>query len=436
MKPLPKLLVGIIAGSCLFAANMATASDALLNTLVRKGYLTQDEAMDLRSDHAVNTQDPDSNIHLFGLMQAQYDWVNTEAKDTENPAAQNNFNMRRLYLGTKATMSDQWSATLVADLSNEGTKKIDRAFISYDWRPEANFRFGFAKTPFGHENTTNVANRKRVEISPLLGFFADALMMTGRYTGIFVDGEWGEDNWLYYSGALTNSDRNNAFETGIKSTGSTAGLINNVSDNTPAFWARVGVRGDWNDANYDLGLNAGYLRNQRQKGSNGTQDKVYGAYLAGDWHEFALNAEFMGASISNATVNAAGTADNTTANVWGVNVVPSMRFMEDYELVLGYSYIKAKSLGAQTGAATEPFGVPASKAIRRSTAALTGVTETGYEKLHAYYIGANWYIMDNDLKLGIGYEYAKAEDRVDVSATTRPNDVKIHALRARLQFLF
>ena len=140
----------------------------------------------------------------------------------------------------------------------------------------------------------------------------------------------------------------------------------------------------------------------------------------GDLTAFGIHGSY---DIGNFTVSAEGlfgtVEDQKVAgedvDVTGFTLTPSYKINDKWELVAAYSV-------ADTDGG---FMLDADDLVRRS-----GVGK-GYDEGTSYYIGFNYYIIGNDLKLSGGYEFAEFED-----GTGGAEDVDIDAFRLRLQALF
>src|SRR5262249_34216352 len=119
----------------------AQDNSTLLNLLVRKGILTEQDADDLRADLAkenmaamVSTGKSNNleRLSLAGRFQSQYVNLGTDTGGgAANPPTTRHFLLRRIYFGGKALFSSNWSATFNYDFAN---LSFDQGFIS--WAPD------------------------------------------------------------------------------------------------------------------------------------------------------------------------------------------------------------------------------------------------------------------------------------------------------------
>ena len=103
--------------------------------------------------------------------------------------------------------------------------------------------------------------------------------------------------------------------------------------------------------------------------------------------------------------------------------MPSYRW-QDIELVFSFSRVSVEgspidisttSRNAGQGAANDTLG-------------------NDFREATQFYIGANWYIMGNDVKLSGGYEHTNYNDSIRAAGTGLEADVD--GIRLRLQLLF
>src|ERR1700761_176911 len=148
------LFVVIILSSAI--ASKAQSNDELLNLLIKKNLLTQQEADSLRSDLALKEQakrDKDkANQHnisigskalqISGLVQARY-------QGFEQSTTNNAFDLHRARLDAKGNISDQWSYEVYTEFA-ASTKLID-AYTAYKFNDYLKFTVGQFKLPFSNE---------------------------------------------------------------------------------------------------------------------------------------------------------------------------------------------------------------------------------------------------------------------------------------------
>ncbi len=487
-------IISLIAASFAVGAGAQASDKALVNALVKKGYLTQEEAHSMSKNVAASPSGAKSTSSLTfgGRVHAQYDYLKSSTKDISDTGLDFNANpkktvqrnkvsnpsLRRASLAVDARLNDEWSASLglatTASGSNEGNTpqtvsaqsyvELTNATISYAGIEDHVFSVGLDTPCFGLENTSSTSTQKTLENSIAARFFDQGLKLGNDAVGIFAAGSFLDG--FYYNAAITRS----------------AGLSSNqFSDpftNTPSLYGRLGYMYSWNEWNFDLGLDLAFVRGALEKpygtrytytgpanltiAANtqvaGHDTKVLGGglYLKTSYRDFSMDANFMIANIKNGRIN------DKASNPWALVLTPSYKFENGkYELVARYSYVDAGKarLGGQTGIAGAPGSIihPAinqhnvSTPQVRASGADTKAFELPFNKFHQFYIGGNWYIMGNDVKLTAGYDYTMAKDASGfadtVTAATRAafdtaklagKDSKfhVHHVGVRLQLLF
>ncbi len=493
-------IISLIAASFAVGVGAQASDKALVNALVKKGYITQEEAQSISKDAMISPSGAKStsSITFGGMVQAQYDYLKSNTKDigtkgldSSNDDANtvqrekvSNPSLRRVKLAVDARLNKDWSATLglgnTATGVNEGNTpqttsansyiELEYATISYNGLEDHVFSVGYDTPCFGLENTSSSAHQKTLETSVAGRFFDQGLGLGNTSVGLFAAGSFLDG--FYYNAAVTRAS-------GINS--------NSFSDpytNNPSLYGRLGYMYTWNEWNFDLGLDLCFVRGTLEKPYNTTYDfslgtgangqnnftttvgtaghdtKVLGAglYLKTSYRDFSMDVNFMIANIKNARIN------DKAANPWGLTLTPSYKFMDGkYELVARYSYVDAGKarLGGKSGLAGAPGSIihPAINKKNVSTpqlnAALGGgkfeAGELPFNKFHQFYIGGNWYIMGNDVKLTAGYDYTMAKDASGFSDTIsagtkaafeaaklagKDSKFYVHHFGVRLQLLF
>lgn len=495
-------IISLIAASFAVGAGAQASDKALVNALVKKGYLTQEEAHNMSKDIAASPSGAKStsSITFGGMVQAQYDYLKSNTKDiadtgldSSSPTRKtvqrekvSNPSLRRARLLVDARLNDEWSASLglatTASGSNEGNTpqtvsaqsyvELTNATISYAGIEDHVFSVGLDTPCFGLENTSSSSTKKTLETSIAGRFFDQGLKLGNDAVGIFAAGSFLDG--FYYNAAIT------------RSSGVSSNQFSDPFTNTPSLYGRLGYMYSWNEWNFDLGLDLAFVRGALDKpysttytyapvppavgaktltavpGTAGHDTKVLGGglYLKTTYRDFSMDANFMIANIKNGRIN------DKTANPWALVVTPSYKFENGkYELVARYSYVDAGKarLGGKTGVAGAPGSIihPAINQHNVSTPQVNvtngaanptyAAGELPFNKFHQFYIGGNWYIMGNDVKLTAGYDYTLAKDAsgladaIDTATRAAFDNAKlagkdskfhVHHVGVRLQLLF
>lgn len=421
----------LLAGALLAAVPLvAQDNSTLINALVRKGILTDQEADDLRADlakenmAALVSTSKSANIEkvtLTGRFQSQFVDLNTDTGGAiPNPPASEHFFLRRIYVGVKANFSASWSGYVNYDFAGS---TFDAAQITWAPRPELVLDIGFRKVPIGYDEwSISSGALKAIERSPITRFFVEAnngrRLGAGSYRqGIFLGGAAPDPTggWSY-NVAVTNPERD-------ESAAGAAGVGTNTNNNL-SYWANVGYGKKFGDGllnSWKVGISGGWLPDQGGTSNTalgrGFDLSVYSAYADLYYGPWSLVGEVYWSSVDNALV--AGTKDAGPSGFW---LQPSYRFGA-FEPVVRYSYVDSDGRGVVPGDLVRSAPNPA------------GVT---YDKLNEWYFGVNWYLVGNDLKhevkLQAGYIYSKSKDRLTGPATVP--ELKTDGFRSQLQVNF
>jgi phosphate-selective porin OprO/OprP len=199
----------------LFSAvvSKAQSNDELLNLLIKKNVLSQQEADSLRSDLALKEQakkDKDKeNQHLIttgskllqvsGLLQERY-------QGFEQTTVNNAFDLHRARLIVSGNVSDDWSYFTQTELGGTGVKLVD-AYTTYKIADYLKFTAGQFKIPFSLESLIGDAQLEFIDrsqvVEALVGRSKDVISSAsnqqGRDIGIQVNGSFAkvDNNYLF-----------------------------------------------------------------------------------------------------------------------------------------------------------------------------------------------------------------------------------------------
>lgn len=404
-------LAALSAAFCA-ASSFAASNDALLDLLVQKGVLTETEATDvaaeLKAEQPVFVKAKGKavkDIKLTGRIHAQYDGI---SNDDDSKSGQNGFYLRRLYLGAEAKFDNGWYGKLIANFGGEhDSVAVDKAVIGWKYEPAANFEFGYTKVPFGLYETTSSSKIKTVErpIANRLFAESDGLQLAARNAGVFVNGDLG--GGFSYSAAVVSNDPSNSFS---DKQDDEAGNSNGLG-----FFGRL----EWENDNFLVGVDLAHKQDGAKNLDAGAgwmpnagDINAYGIHAVYTYEGFRLSGEFLGGTIENANSQVGSVGDDV--DVYGFTIMPSYKINDKWEVVASYSMVDSD--GANV--------IDATDLVRRSNSG------DEYDEGESVYIGFNYYIIGNDLKLSGGYEHATFED------TAGGKEIDIDALRLRLQLLF
>jgi len=419
----------ILTVSAIFAAAiLSPAQDKeTLNLLVSKGIITQSDADSVSKKSVAIVESKEKAVKKLtfsGRIQEQFQWLNTDASTGADIASNTGFQMRRLYFGVNADLGSGFSGTLTLDMAKTGTNGADylaEAFITkkvgMDYLNGV-LDLGYKKVQFGFEENTSSSRLLTVERSLATRFFVESqkagnsrnLGFGSRYTGAFWQGKLKElDEGLEYGIAVTNS-----LNYTIKpATASVAG----TADNNVNVWLNASYSTKIEDFNLKFGVNGGYGPSANIVATN-NYGEIFGVnpYIELKWKGLTLWGDFLLASVEKGAFGGVG-----DATPMGFNIAAEYLFDIDDLGKIGpsirYSYLDTDGRGTQIGDG------------------MSGAPNAGlFDKAQSIFIGANWYVIGNNLKFQAGYEWAQYNGQVATQAYRGVTDS--NGLRMQVQVLF
>lgn len=416
--------IALLASASLVALTAAVVpasaqdSGALLDALIRKGILSDQEAEEIRADLTRENASAlpkfvapggksTTKLSFSGRIQAQYDGLSTDVKQGDDPSSTSHFFLRRIYLGAKAELGPDWGAQITYDFAGSS---FDAAFVQYTGLEDHTIDLGLRKVNFGYEERISGSSLKAIERSGVTRYFVEdnnaRRLGAGSYRiGAYIDGA--KENF-FYGAAITNPER-------VGDSASSSG-IGSAANNNLAFWGNAGLKGKFaSDGKYTAGVGLGYLPEQGGV-TTGTGNDLLVASIYSDVTvgKFNVIAEVLWANNENARQASVGGGD---ANSWGFYIQPAFKLNDKVELVARYSYLD-----------TDGHGVRISDGVRNAP-----TPSVNYDTLSDYYLGFNYYFQGNDVKLSAGFVYGKADDRISSSGSSSLETVGI---RSQIQVNF
>lgn len=241
---LRSLVAATLAGSFMlgFGANaVADSTDDIVNALIAKGVLTEEEGALLQKGRAGEKEaaekkkasevkasfkdgiswqsgDGDNKMSINGRIQLDYrdfDW--NESKSTgANANDADTFDIRRAYLGAKGTFNKYYDWEVTADFAQSagsattGTNVLDVGYMNIKWWEQAQFQFGQFKMPFSLEERTSSRFIDFQERS----FVNNSSLTPGKERGFMVHGT--PFKGVNYALAFSNGQGKNTNETDIR----------------------------------------------------------------------------------------------------------------------------------------------------------------------------------------------------------------------------
>lgn len=399
-------------------------SGALIDALIRKGILTQQEAEDIRAElvrdaatkvpaDAIANGRSTERLSIGMRIQAHFAHLHTEiagAPGSAQPPAINHAALRRMYLTLRAGIGAGWEATMTYDLA---AGRYDDAFIG--WRPSDSLTFGFGlrKVATAFEERYTSADLRALERSPVTRYFVEVnngrrLGAGSHRIGVFVDGRHTlrGDTAFVYTAAITNPERPESF--------SAASSFGDGNVNQLAVWSTVGLAGRIaGTGTWTTAIGAGYLPDQGGFGTanlgRGADLTLYSASVNIQAPRWGFMAEYLTADVER------GSAIGTDARPAGLFVQPTLYLTETIEAAFRFSWIDS-----------DRRGLTINDVIRNAVSG--GIMNS----LEEYYAGVNWYVRGNDLKVQLGGVYGKTKDTV----TGAPAEAKATGVRSQMQIQF
>lgn len=417
------LFAGILATT---SVALAQDSAALVNALIRKGILTNQEAEEIRADLVKESNTIPA--HVFGggkdtdrlsigmRMQVQYANLGTEVSGNPvNPVYTDHAFLRRMYLTLKAGVGGDWGAQFTYDFAGGS---YDDAIMIWTPSPELKFDFGLRKVNVAFEERRSSGDLRAIERSGVTRYFVESnngrrLGAASYRIGAFLDGKR-ELNpqkgiGLVYSAAVTTPERNETFA-GASGAGDS-------TSNHVALWGNVGLTGKLpeNAGNWIAGIGYGWEPDQGGFGTanlgRGFDLSLYSAYFEGTFGRFGLLAEYLTADVER------GRATAGNGNAWpkGWFVQPTLYLTDSVELCARYTWLD-----------TDHRGVTLADIVRSAPGGVV------MNKFSEWYGGINYYLRALDLRWQIGGIYGETKDTV----TGAPAKARTVGVRSQVQLQF
>jgi len=395
----------------------------MLETLLKKGLLTKEEATSIAKEsvvveHSVATNE---SVKIFGLTQLQYQNIDiTSYNDSVSVsgARTNNFVVKHVFLGMSANLGSGWSLEVDLDLCSSAVSQcyFDYAYI----RKKVEYGFlkgtldlGYRKAMFGYEENLSAAKLMTIERSIATYYFtggrnARKLGFGGRYVGVFWNGEFTPIEGLHYGFSITNPYNCYPLRAPVD------------AGNSLNFFANVYYTKKFENFSFKTGLNFGY-GSEANAVSASKHGSILGLnpYIAFSLYDFNLWADFMYADVQYGKNSA---SENSQPIAFNINFEYRFDIGEYGELAptFRYSYVD-----------TDGRGILPSDGI---SAANNAPGFGAYHNVQSFFAGVSWYFIGDDFKLQVGYEF----DQFNGTAADRNarEYADAHVFRIQLQNKF
>ncbi len=428
------LLALIIGCNNLFAQGLH--DDYLLKSLVEKGVLSEDEALKARKEmastpNALSTTDKKFSLYFyfqFRYQMASQDYVSDFASGDKTSRG---MSLRRQVCAFIVKPDDKTRYILTLNSAAPNlfdtttvSRKIDKGLFN------GVLTFGHTLPNFNMEDSRG-AKIKTPDRSIINTFWGgkdagtddDALNRTGNqcfagnHIGIFWKGYMPFDECFFYNVAITNSK---------------TGWWSDIGRNMKlAYWFSSGYEIAQPDFSIKTGLNFGYSENVASAydvSNNGYKNcDCYGvsAYFIMQKGSIFLQTEAVVSSTENGKIQSDDVALYTTnsgrANPFGGFIMLGYTFdlgeFGSIEPIVRYSYLNTNCAGVSENN------------VLYAVQSLNGY----YDKVHACYVGFNWYFYNRSLKLQLGYERLRFSD-APASNQSKHCDVNMGIAQLQIEF--
>lgn len=390
-----KIIISLLVAGAAIAAN--AQDKALLETLVKKGMLTQQEAAQIAKDSVAVSPATKStkSIKIFGGANGYYTWSRESVKAGSASSGQlSGFTLKHVKIGLDADVGAGWSAKVVTDFGENAKTRdyLDTVVLSkaidYDYI-NGTLQLGLRKVNMGYEQNTDDFEQLAIETSVATNFFTNDGKNLGknfgsRTVGVFWDGNIAQVDGLYYGAAVTS---------GVAESGNEDFLSASKGDSSSlSFWANLGyknvadVKGE--TLSYDFGINFGYapqgMDNENRYTKKGS---VWGInpYATINWRGLTLIGEYF-----------LQQAEDYTAGRDGVGRTP-----------MGANFTAAYKMDIGEWGAIEPVfraSYVTTNGMGLASVDLAGQAYSTVNQAMTFYGGVNWYAT-SAVKTGLGYEF-------------------------------
>ncbi len=379
----------------------------LLDILVERGILRETEALKVRKEMTKAPEIAITDIKKFSLyfyFQFRYQMVSQDYVsnfDTGDKVSRG-LSLRRQVCAFLTKLDDDTDFVLTLNSaapnmfdSTNVSRKVDNSFC------KGVFTLGYTSSKFNMEDPRG-AKIKTPDRSVINTFWGgkdagsddNALNRTanqcfaGKHVGIFWQGYMPFDEHFIYHVAITNSK---------------SGWWRDIGKSMKlAYWGTLGYEIKENDFSLKTGVNMGYSENvaSAYNTTNGSSQycDCYGlaTYLILQKGAIFVQTEAVVSSTEHGKIQsdsvALYTTDSPRATPFGGFITFGYTFdfgsLGKFEPIFRYSYLNTNGAGVSENN------------VLYAVQSLNGY----YDKIHAFYVGFNWYFYGDNLKLQIGYE--------------------------------
>lgn len=413
-------------------SKVALAQDGdmdMLRALERKGILTAQEASDIAKEYSkvpVVVSEKNRMFSISGCLQFQYAHLATDGRSgiaSDDYICKSGFMPRRVIATFKADMENGWGAQASFDIilphcmsSTFIYKKIDNAYL------DGQMKAGYFKPNMCVEEYTAATKLTCISRSLATNYWTGTygganrkLGFGGFMTACCWYGKSRQINGLDYAFGLSNSQN---YELDMFD------MVDDGGDNCPDFWFSASQTFSFDFGTVKVGLNGGYgPEANKLNPMNASAMWAVNPYLQVKGKNWNLLAEFLSAGIEDGKKMADGKYNY--AMPIGLNFIFEYLFETQFGKigpVFRYAYLNTDGRGTTIG-----------ESLRRAPdASMTRV----FRNAQAFYLGVNWYLRGDDLKVQFCYEFGQFSG---APSNAPENDLQVEdaqTFRVQIQMLF
>jgi len=376
-----KKILGLLAAGTLLGVGSASAADEqLLDTLVANGFITETQAESMKGSsdkdkvYVTPKRSDTKKLVLRGRAQFQFGYV-SPSSDVEGAPTNDysTFEIRRLRIGTQGSLYQNLKFDFRMNLLPEGAN-LDSASIVYTGIDGVDVGVGKAKPTIGMEESTSSTDIITVERSYAANYFA-----ADKNVGMWVEGEAGPIG--LYAGMFNGENEND-----------------NVIDSDLDTHFQYNLRAGFDASDYlPDDVAAGIFFETIQNQGNDSDE----AYQFEQSYSLGAEVEVGAFGIMGNILWGKLTEDD--ADVTGYVIMPWFYVTPKLQIVGQFDVLDANTSGV-IGVQSRYLGRAAIDDAKGDSSADKG------DYWQSWYLGANYYIAGNNLKLMGGVAYSTLED--------------------------
>lgn len=427
-----KFVKAVIFTGFIFCNITLASENKMLNTLIERGILTEQEALNVKKQSAQIEISENSlkSFSIWGRLQYQYSSVSVD--DNYKSETASGLEIRRIYLGAIFQINSNWDGTITGDLLNGSSPKhkltttyirrqIDTSILT------GNIRFGFDADNFGYEDMLSSGYMLTIERSIATRFFScDTPEVTNynQYAG-YGALKFGADSIGIYANGYFYKYPKVMYGMSITSPESLTIEPPPNERNIPNFWFNVRYNDSLSVLNSEFNFELGSYSGIAPQGSvvlNGYNKYGY-TYGLNPFFTFT-NQKLSGYVDFIITTLQYGRPDATQCTPWGANFAIEYKlpfFFGDIAPIVRFSYLDTDGRGARVN-----------ESVRNAPSIYDDFRQY-YDKAMSFYAGLNWYIYNYDLRLQMAYERSKFWGDIN---NNNVSDTFVDAIRIQIQLLF